>query len=879
MKISLAVKALRELGPHKLGLFALYRLGLKTGYFRWRTGDGRLKTEATYHFSSFPLPLLKLPNSAAVLKIKPEGLSQLIAEADEIVDGHVRLFGGEPVPLNLTPPGKLSHWTEFVHHGDIKLIWEPARFGWAFSLGRAYHLTGDERYPEAFWRYFEIFQQANPVNLGPNWESAQEVALRIMAFTFAVQILVDSPHSTVHRQSTIFQAIASHSARIPPTLIYARAQNNNHLLSEAAGLITASLALPEHPQAQHWSKLGWKWFTRGLQTQITADGAYMQQSTNYHRLMLQLALWVCQVSSAKRQASGENVKREKWHLTLGNATHWLFSLCDFKSGRVPNLGPNDGAYILPLSVCPFADYRPVLQAASRTFLGENTFELGPWDEMSLWLQGPSYKLQDARRKAYPTPRTPHTLHAAQSWAYLRAAKFNDRPGHADQLHLDLWWRGLNVAQDAGTYLYNADPPWDNALTHTSVHSTVMVDSRQQMTPAGRFLFLDKAQAEILKHEKAEDGSWERMIASHDGYQRFGMVHVRSATVHKDDRWVIEDRIQPLTDDVQRTTHNVRLHWLLPDWEFEMQNTGCRIRIKSPHGWITLSISLPGSSVSPQLVRAGELVHGTGEISPTWGWISPTYGVKQPALSFSVTGVGVLPVTLISEWNFPEVKSSVRNQVIKQLADLICSLHCLHPVRVAIDGVDAAGKTTLADELAPLIEMLGRSLIRASVDSFHNPREVRYRRGANSPEGYYRDSFDYETLQRNLLLPLGPGGNRRYCRSVFNLREDAATQDAWFESPTNAILLFDGVFLLRPELIPHWDYTVFVDVDFDISVCRAVTRDAARSRGKLTLQTARAKYNQRYVPGQIIYLAETQPKEHANVIFQNNDLDNPQLFIK
>jgi len=85
------------------------------------------------------------------------------------------------------------------------------------------------------------------------------------------------------------------------------------------------------------------------------------------------------------------------------------------------------------------------------------------------------------------------------------------------------------------------------------------------------------------------------------------------------------------------------------------------------------------------------------------------------------------------------------------------------VRVAIDGVDAAGKTMLADELAVPIVERGRTVIRAAVDGFHNPRPARYRRGADSPEGYYRDSFDYAAILRDLLIPLGPEGNRQYRR--------------------------------------------------------------------------------------------------------------------
>jgi len=273
--------------------------------------------------------------------------------------------------------------------------------------------------------------------------------------------------------------------------------------------------------------------------------------------------------------------------------------------------------------------------------------------MSLWLSSEKSSVirnqsNVISQKSQVTPRsilcTPH------SWAYLRAARFHDRPGHADQLHLDLWWRGLNVAQDAGTYLYNADSPWDNALTHTAVHNTVMVDNRQQMTPAGRFLYLNRAQAEILEREQAQDGSWERIVATHDGYQRFGMMHIRSVSAQKDDQWLIEDHIQPLVNDAG--AHTVRLQWLLPDWKWKVDDSRLKIEIQSPCGWIMLAVSCQLSAVSLQLVRAGKLLYGAGEISPTWGWVSPTYGEKSAALSFVVTAVAELPLILTSEWNFP-----------------------------------------------------------------------------------------------------------------------------------------------------------------------------------------------------------------------------------
>lgn len=93
-------------------------------------------------------------------------------------------------------------------------------------------------------------------------------------------------------------------------------------------------------------------------------------------------------------------------------------------------------------------------------------------------------------------------------------------------------------------------------------------------------------------------------------------------------------------------------------------------------------------------------------------------------------------------------TEARATLLEQLAKKINELQIDHPVRVAIDGVDTAGKTILADELVKPLEELGRPVIRASIDGFHRPRAERYARGKNSPEGYYFDSLIKMQLCKN-----------------------------------------------------------------------------------------------------------------------------------
>jgi uridine kinase len=215
----------------------------------------------------------------------------------------------------------------------------------------------------------------------------------------------------------------------------------------------------------------------------------------------------------------------------------------------------------------------------------------------------------------------------------------------------------------------------------------------------------------------------------------------------------------------------------------------------------------------------------------------------------------------------------RQELVAALADRIAHVKRSHPIRVAVDGVDAAGKTTLADELVSPLERVGRVVIRASIDGFHNPAAVRYQRGRFSPEGYFRDSFNHTRLIEVLLAPLGPGGDLRHRRAIFEFRLDRPVEASLEEASPGAVLLFDGVFLLRPELRPYWDFSVFVRADFEVTVPRAEARDHHLFG---STEQVRQRYAERYVPGQQQYLAEAQPERYASVVVDNNDAAHPRL---
>jgi len=217
---------------------------------------------------------------------------------------------------------------------------------------------------------------------------------------------------------------------------------------------------------------------------------------------------------------------------------------------------------------------------------------------------------------------------------------------------------------------------------------------------------------------------------------------------------------------------------------------------------------------------------------------------------------------------PAGRPGVRAQVLREVAALVPASPDEHCVRVGVDGVDGSGKTTFADDLAAALRAAGREVVRVSADGFHHVRELRYRRGRDSPAGFYLDSYDLPRLRAEVLGPLGPGGDRRYREAVHDVRLERALDLPQRVAPPGSVLLLDGLFLHRPELRDDWELSVFLDVPFAVTFARMAARDGCDPDPD-------APANRRYVEGRRHYLATDRPAQHADVVLDNTDPERPR----
>ena len=212
---------------------------------------------------------------------------------------------------------------------------------------------------------------------------------------------------------------------------------------------------------------------------------------------------------------------------------------------------------------------------------------------------------------------------------------------------------------------------------------------------------------------------------------------------------------------------------------------------------------------------------------------------------------------------------VRGQLLDDVADLVPTFPAPGCVRVAVDGVDGVGKSTFAGELAASLSDRGRPVVHVSADGFHHRRAVRHRRGRDSPEGFWLDSYDYEALVHNVLEPFGLGGSRRYRPAAHDLRTDEVLDLAWRTAAPGTVLIVDGLFLHRDELVEFWDFSVFLDAPFAITVARMARRDGSHTDPEHPSLG-------RYVGGQRLYFAACAPHERADVVIDNEDVTRPVL---
>ncbi len=583
----------------------------------------------------------------------------LIERADGICDGRFSLlgyrdlvFGSQMPDWHLEPIADKRaprvHWSKIeadisADFGDNKIIWELNRHQYFAVLGRAYWLTGDEKYAKVFAAHVDDWCENNPPKLGINWVSSLEIAFRSMSWIWAFNFFRDSPAlsgSLLLRMVKFLKLNGRHIENYLSTY----SSPNTHLTGEALGLYFIGSFLHELEEGRRWKALGSRILADALEFQIADDGVYCEQSSHYQRYTVDFySNWVLLM-----RAAGEAVD--------SGVLAKLHSMYDFllhltqPNGEIPLIGDDDGGRLHSLDETPVPDVRSTL-ALGAVLLerGDLKFAAGEAGQELLWLTGaegiseydqleatePEERAKAFNSGGYYAARTSWQRDASSVLINCGPHGFmNGGHAHADALGFVLSINGEPVFIDAGTYKYAADPEQRDLFRSTQMHNCMTVDGRSSSTLGGPWSWRSMADAELKDWQT--DGEQVSFRGTHNGFEHIGVSYERSV--------LFEEGGMNLRDKIKTAVERlIEVHLILAP--------GLEVRTEDD---VAEVFSLTEGSRKIAKIST-EVIYGSGDDGGHWRvepcFVSPVYGakVRSQKLIYAVTAKGELEIRSDIRW--------------------------------------------------------------------------------------------------------------------------------------------------------------------------------------------------------------------------------------
>jgi len=182
---------------------------------------------------------------------------------------------------------------------------------------------------------------------------------------------------------------------------------------------------------------------------------------------------------------------------------------------------------------------------------------------------------------------------------------------------------------------------------------------------------------------------------------------------------------------------------------------------------------------------------------------------------------------------------------------------------ALSGIEASGKSVVAGRIAVGLQQAGLRVAPIALDPWHQPASVRF--AEHDPAAtFYRNAFRFEELFERLVEPLRRDRAIELEARLLDLPADATYAHTYRYENVDVILL-EGIFLLRRDLRPRYDWSLWIECPLEVALARALRRN---QEGK-ALEQLRADYERIYFPARRLHLALDEPAAHADLVLENH----------
>ena len=576
----------------------------------------------------------------------------LMARADRLLENRHTFFDlqdehlGDPidwnrdVSLKVKAPCRFSPWLDYRDSsvaGDAKLVWEPNRHHHLVVLGRAYRLTGDERYAGKVVEDIEGWIRQCPFGLGMNWRSPMELAIRLINWVVALELVSPSACLTRAFRARLVAVVYRHLWEISRK--YSRCSSaNNHLVGEAAGVFVGSCYFTSLGRADSWRRGSREILLREIESQVLPDGGHCELAPGYHTFVLQFFL----LAGVVARDIGDDFPQSYWDR--------LESMFDFQAalheggGRVPMFGDCDDGYVVDLGGGAPSSEELLCVGAVLFERGDLKRLCGGFREPAYWLFGAegvdtfaglqgSENDSPLRSRALPDSGLYLLQHGSEDRRISVTMDCGDlgfgvlaAHGHADAMSVTLRAGGEDILVDPGTFDYFTYPKWRNHFRSTASHNTLAVDGKDQSQMCGPFLWGRRAEARCLDWNPASTGG--EVAGEHDGYARLDdpVIHRRAVSLDGDrQELLIRDELVASGD------HEVAMYL-----HFGEECTVTRVDdhlLRIDCGLVSVSVSID-SRLTVELIRGDDMQGGDESLL---GWVSRGYHRKRPSTTLRAGG--------------------------------------------------------------------------------------------------------------------------------------------------------------------------------------------------------------------------------------------------